>query len=93
MLVKLKKLVVSNEGYKRDLFFQNFYLNVNSVVSINDYYNINEFLTSEGSEYADKKYSLIKVTEGNVIDQVIVVGSAEDIHGLMTGENRKLLND
>ena len=80
MLLKIKKMVVENSGYKRQIYFQNIYVNVRSIVSISDYDVVQNFLLKENSEFANEKYSLVKIEEGGSIQDLIVLGAADKIY-------------
>ena len=76
MLIKFKQLIIDNHGYRRDISFKNIFLNTNSIVSIADYDGASAFLISEGSEHAVEEFSLIKVSFGPRVEELIVAGSA-----------------
>lgn len=92
MLIKLRQLVVENHGFKREINFKDFYLNVDSLISISDYSNINSFLEGEESPHCRDSYALLKIREGNRTEQVIVRGAAEEIYDL-TINKKRLLRD
>jgi len=79
MLVKFKQLVIDNQGYQRKIFFEDIFLNPNSIVSIMNYDGATEFLISESSEYAKEEFSLIRVSYGPKVEEVIVSGTATSL--------------
>ncbi len=79
MLIKIKKLLVENDGYKRNISTEDIYINSNSIVSIADYCGISDFLLREESEYANEKFSLVRVSYGSKIDELIVLGDANSL--------------
>ena len=95
MLIRIKRLLIENEGYKRNIYLKDFYINSSSIISISDYTGANDFLLREESNFSRDKFSLIKVNQGNKYEDVIAHGSAEEIYKLynQTAPGRKLLND
>ena len=80
MLIELKKLVIVNEGYKRNISINKMYINSDHIISITDYDGAKQFLLSEGSEYwANESFSLVKVSNLNKSEDIIVLGSSQDI--------------
>ena len=95
MLVQIKRLLIENDGYKRNVTLQRMYVNSSSIVSISDYDGASNFLLRENSRFAKEKFSLIKINEGGRIDEVIAFGSADQIFTSI-GSNqsgKRLLND
>lgn len=95
MLLKVKQLVVENLGYKRNITYKNIYINSNNIVSIADYSGISSFLIAEGSEYTNDSFSLIKINQGNKIEDVIAFGDAETIYSEIKNDlsGKRILND
>ncbi len=92
MLVELQKLKIENNGYNRSVSFNRIYVNVDHVVSIADCTSINDFLLSEG--HVDKKYSLLNLSVGNKIEEIIVVGTSEEVYGRLNKFSKtRLLHD
>lgn len=94
MLVEIKRLLIENDGYKRDVRLQKMYINSSSIVSISDYAGATNFLLKENSRFAKDNFSIIKLNEGGKTDEIIAFGSAEQIYTSI-GENtkgRRLLN-
>ena len=89
MLFPVKRLIIENTGYKREII----YINSTNVVSIVDYDGVTEFLLRENSQLQDKSFSLIKLN--NTMDDVIALGSAQQIFSLLREEKagRNLLYD
>ena len=80
MLIELKKLVIVNEGYKRNISINKMYINSDHIISITDYDGAKQFLLSEGSEHwANENFSLVKVSNLNKSEDIIVLGSSQDI--------------
>ena len=95
MLVQIKRLLIENDGYKRNVTLQRMYVNSSSIVSISDYDGASNFLLRENSRFAKEKFSLIKINEGGRIDEVIAFGSADQIFTSI-GSNqsgKRLIND
>ena len=94
MLVEIKRLLVENDGYKRNVSLQKMYVNATSIVSISDYHGAQNFLLRENSKFSNERFSLIKLEEGNKTQDIIAFGSAEQIYSaLKSGTGRQLLND
>ena len=79
MLVKIKKVKVKNNGYRREFLLESIYINADSIISICNYENLQEFLISEKSDLSAEKFSLVKIQEGNSAEEIIAVGSADAI--------------
>ncbi len=79
MLVKIKQLLVENNGYKRDLLKKDIFINSDKVVSISDYHAIEEFILSENLDLKNEKFSLVKISEGQSVNSIIAFGTAEEI--------------
>ncbi len=93
MLFPVKRLIIENTGYKREITLKTIYINSTNVVSIVDYDGVTEFLLRENSQLQDKSFSLIKLN--NTMDDVIALGSAQQIFSLLREEKagRNLLYD
>ena len=92
MLVEINKLEIINEGYKRNISISKVFVNPSHIISIRDYDGINKFLISENaSKYVNKKYSLIKVNNVNGTEEIIALGTSEQIQLSLTN-TKKLLN-
>ena len=93
MLFPVKRLMIENTGYKRDISLQTIYINISSIISITDYNGVTEFLLRENSVLQDKSFSLIKLN--NITDDIIVLGSAQQIYSTVreSKNGRQLLND
>ena len=93
MLIEIEKLNIVNEGYKRSFALEKFYVNTNNIVSITDYNKLKGFLLTEApSEISDKSFAILKVSEGNKIQEVIALGTAKEIHGSINFTGKELLN-
>ena len=93
MLFPVKRLMIENTGYKRDISLKTIYINSSSVISITDYDGVTEFLLRENSNLQDKSFSLIRLN--NIADDIIVLGSAQQIFSIVkeATDGRQLLND
>tara|TARA_B100001094_G_C18184946_1_gene803176 strand:- start:2247 stop:2537 length:291 start_codon:yes stop_codon:yes gene_type:complete len=80
VLVELKKLNITNEGYKRSATLSKIYVNPAHVISIRDYTHASDFLLNEGlTHYSQETFSLVKMNNIKGIEEVIVFGSSEEI--------------
>lgn len=86
MLIEIKRLLIENNGYKRDVKLQRMYVNSSSIVSISDYAGATNFLLKENSRFAKDKFSIIKLNEGGKTDEIIAHGSAEQIYNSIGNE-------
>ena len=96
MLVELKKLNIINEGYKRDISFDRIYVNSNSIISITNYDGIKDFLIREHRDtLAKNNYSLVKINEGNKVEEIIALGDAGTLYAdIKSGfSGKRILND
>jgi len=95
MLLQVRKLVVENRGYKREIYSKNIFINTDNIVSIVDYEDLKNFLLSENSQFSNDKFSIIKVSHGNTVEDIITFGTAEQIYSKTSADNlgRRLLND
>ena len=93
MLFPVKRLMIENTGYKRDISLKTIYINSSNVVSITDYDGVTEFLLRENSTLQDESFSLIRLN--NITDDIIVLGSAQQIFSTVkeVTDGRQLLND
>ena len=80
MLIQLQRLNIVNEGYKSGVSFDKIYVNPAHVISIRDYTGVNQFLLQEGQhDHASQKYSLIKMNNIKGVEEVIVLGTSQEI--------------
>jgi len=95
MLVEIKRLLVENDGYKRNVSLQKMYVNATSIVSISDYHGAQKFLLRENSNLAKEEFSLIKLNEGGSVQDIIAFGSAQQIFAAIDNNHsgKRLLND
>jgi|TARA_B100001094_G_scaffold327093_1_gene384509 hypothetical protein len=95
MLLKIRQLVIENQGHKRNIVPKNIYINSDNIVSITDYRGADHFLLSEKSKFSKERFSLLKVTHGNKIEDIIAFGTAESIYSEATEHRngRSILND
>ncbi|MBL97479.1 MAG: hypothetical protein CMF52_06640 [Legionellales bacterium] len=94
MLVELKKLNIINEGYKRNISLDRVYVNSDHVVSITDYRGVKDFLLSEDNHnYSGNSFSLLKISNFNKLEEIIILGSAEEIFNKLNSQSKsKILN-
>ena len=95
MLVEIKRLLIENEGYKRNISLKRMYVNSSNIISISDYNGAENFLLRENSRLAKEEFSLIKINEGDRTEDIIAFGSADQIYATI-GNNttgKRLLND
>ena len=95
MLVEIKRLLIENDGYKRNVSLQKMYVNSTSIVSISDYQGASKFLLRENSRFATESFSLIKINEGGRTEEIIAFGSADSLYTAIgkTSSGRMVLND
>ena len=79
MLVEIKRLLIENDGYNRNVSLQRMYVNSNSIVSISDYQGAQNFLLQENSRFAAESFSIVKLNEGGRTEEIIAYGTAEQI--------------
>lgn len=93
MLFPVKRLIIENTGYKRDISLRTMYINSSSIASITDYDGATEFLLRENSDLQDKSFSLIKLND--IADDIIALGSAQQIYSTVREHNsgKHLLHD
>ena len=95
MLVEIKKLLIENEGYKRNITLERMYVNSDSIVSISDYHGAEKFLLRENSRLSKENFSLIRINEGGRTQEIIAFGTAEQLYGSIGSRNtgKRILND
>tara|TARA_R100001510_G_C7617418_1_gene179192 strand:- start:739 stop:1026 length:288 start_codon:yes stop_codon:yes gene_type:complete len=95
MLIELKRLLIENDGYNRNISLQRIYVNSTSIVSISDYHGASVFLLKENSKFAQDSFSLVKVNEGGQTEEIIAYGSAESLYTSIgkTSTGKRLLSD
>ena len=95
MLVEIKRLLIENDGYNRNVSLQRMYINSTSIVSISDYHGAQKFLLRENYRLSGEQFSRLKVNECGKTEDIIAYGSAEQIYKAI-GTNttgKQLLND
>lgn len=95
MLVEIKRLLIENDGYKRNVSLQRMYINASSVISISDYHGASNFLLRENSRFAKDNFSIVKLNEGDKTEEIIAFGTADQLYKSM-GNNqtgKRILND
>ena len=80
MLIEIKRLLIENDGYNRNVSLQRMYINSASIVSISDYHGAQKFLLRENSRLSEESFSLVKINEGGKTDEIIAFGSAKQIY-------------
>ncbi len=95
MLIEVKKLNIINEGHQRRIFLESIFINPVHIISVRDYSGARDFLISEGSSHmAEKKYSLIKLNNVNGIEEIIALGSSEELStSFRSNQGKRILND
>jgi len=95
VLLQIRTLMIENNGYKRDIYSKNIFINTDHVVSIVDYENLDNFLLSEQSSYSSEKFSIVKISHGNTVEDIITFGSAQQIYSKMNERQlgKRILND
>ena len=93
MIFPVKRLIIENSGYKRDISLKTIYINSLKIISITDYNGIADFLLRENSKFQEDSFSLIKISD--IVDEIIVLGSAKQIYSSITEktQGKKILND
>ena len=95
MLIKLKTLVVENQGYKRSATAKDIYINSDNIVLIEDYPGIESFLINENMQFAGDKFSLIKLSTAGKATEYIAFGTSHNIYAQISeqSQGKRLLND
>ena len=91
MLIKIKKMISENNGFKRTIKFSDMYINANSIISINDYNGVRDFLLEEGKAHEGQEFSLIRIKGTHSIEDIIALGSASSIYESTKTENKRTL--
>ena len=93
MLIEIRKLNIINNGYTRKVSLDKVYINPANVVTIKDYSAAKDFLLQEaGPDYSEKQFSLIRICLGQKVEEIIALGTAEDIYNTFHKTDRTLLN-
>ena len=94
MLIKLKTLLVENQGHKRTAISKQMYVNANNIISISDYPAIESFLIMEKMTYSGDNFSLVKMSHGNKVEDIIAFGTSAMIYSQISEQsaNKRLLN-
>ncbi len=94
MLIKLKTLIVENQGHKRAAISKQIYVNTDNIISISDYPAIESFLIMEKMEHAGSNFSLVKVSHGNKVEDIIAFGTSAMIYSQVSEQaaTKRLLN-
>ena len=95
MLVEIKRLLIENDGYKRNVSLQRMYVNPANIISILDYHGAESFLLRENSRLSKESFSIIKLNEGSQTEEIIAFGSADQLYNSMTKTQagKRLLSD
>jgi len=94
MLIEIKRLLIENDGYNRNVSLQRMYINSASIISISDYHGAQKFLLRENSRLSEESFSLVKINEGGKTEDIIAYGSAEQIFTVIgSNTGKQLLND
>tara|TARA_B100000282_G_C31678117_1_gene465395 strand:+ start:564 stop:860 length:297 start_codon:yes stop_codon:yes gene_type:complete len=97
MLIQLQKLNIINEGYgKTSVSVEDIYINPTCIVSVKNYQGIKSFLIKEEITYpsTEEDFSLIKLSVGPTVEEIIVSGSSEEIYAKLQNKSgkREVLN-
>lgn len=95
MLIEIKRLLIENDGYKRNVSLQRMYINSSSIVSISDYQGASSFLLRESPGLAKESFSLVKVNHGGQTEDIIAFGTADQLYTSIgkSSPGRRLLSD
>ena len=96
MLIKVKRLIIENEGYRRKIYSTSVVINSRNIISIVDYDGVQNFLLKENPDFANRKYCLLKISLGQQVEDMILEGTTDSILSLYEEQNKKekiLLND
>jgi hypothetical protein len=92
MLVEIERLNIVNDGYRRSISISRMYVNSDHIVSISDYSTIKDFLISESLDVYEKgEFSLIRMTSTDRIEDIIVLGTSEDLFNKFNKSSKKVL--
>tara|TARA_B100000927_G_scaffold193069_1_gene155684 strand:+ start:3191 stop:3478 length:288 start_codon:yes stop_codon:yes gene_type:complete len=92
MLVEIKRLNIINDGYNRKISIDKMYVNSNHIVSISDYDGVKQFLLSESlGSHENDNFSLIKMSNATTVEEIIVLGTSEEIFAKFDKSSRKVL--
>jgi ferritin len=89
MLVKIRRLMIENNGYKRDIYCKNMYVNSSNIISITDYDGAQNFLLLENSELSNADFSLLRINQGSKVEEVIAIGTADHIFSTISDVSAK----
>jgi hypothetical protein len=95
MLVEIKRLSIHNDGYRRHVTLERMYINSTSIVSISDYHGARNFLLRENSKFSKDNFSLVRINQGDKVEEIIAFGTAEQLYSSMGKviSGKRLLND
>ena len=92
MLVEIKKLNISNDGYTRKVSIDKMYVNVNHIVSISDYNQVKDFLLSEQVQVREgENFSLLKILTAEKIEEIIAVGTSQELFSSFNETSKRIL--
>ena len=93
MIFPVKRLMIDNDGYRRNISLKTIYINSASIISISDYHGISDFLLREKSDFSENLFSLVRLN--NTTDDIIVLGTAEEVYSQIqeSQSGKQILND
>ena len=94
MLKKIKTVNVTSNGREREVLMSDMFVNVEKIVSIVDYDNIKKILFDFSPDLKQSDFSLLKISEGPNLKELIVLGTAEEVYqSLSCTDSPGLLNE
>ena len=92
MLVEIKKLNISNDGYARKVSIDKMYVNVNHIVSISDYNQIKDFLLAEQAVVGGaENFSLLKILTAEKVEEIIAVGTSQELFSNFNETSKRVI--
>ena len=92
MLVEIKKLNISNDGYTRKVSIDKMYVNVNHIVSISDYNQVKDFLLAEQAQTGTgENFYLLKVLTAGKVEEIIAIGTSEELFSSFNETSKRVL--
>ena len=94
MLIRIKTLTVENNGYRRETFSRDIYINSDNIISIMDHPAIDDFLLTENLKHSGEKFCIVKLSHGNKSEDVIAFGTSAMIYSQISEQTKgkSLLN-
>ena len=95
VLVQLSKINIVSEGNNRtSITSDKVYVNPAHIISVRDYEGMRQFLLREGNlTNQSHRYSILTISLANKVEEIIVLGSSEEIFSKIKSQSGKeLLN-